>query len=211
MQIRMLSRIVATAIGLALMIGLAFPQEKKGEPAEAGPEMDEMMKMWKELGTPGEAHHLLNDLVGSWETTSKVWMGGQGQDAPPMETKGTAEMKWIMGGRFLLQEAKGQMMGEPFTGMGITGYDNYKKQYVTFWIDDMGTAMYTGDGKADQSGRMLTVYGKMDEPMTGEHDKTVKYVTRIISKDKHIFEIHDLAIGEPNTKIVEITYTRNKK
>jgi len=57
---------------------------------------------------------------------------------------------------------------------------------------------------------MLTLYGKMDKPMTGEHNKNVKYVTRIVGPDKHIFEVHDLAIGEPNTKVVEVTYTRKK-
>ena len=60
------------------------------------------------------------------------------------------------------------------------------------------------------TGKVLSLYGKMDEPMTGEHDKNVKYVSRMISADKHIFEVHDLAISEPNTKVVEVVYTRKK-
>ena len=79
-----------------------------------------------------------------------------------------------------------------------------------FWIDDMGTVMSTGDGNFDQSGKVLTLFGKMDEPTTGEYDKNVKYVSRWIDNNKFIFEIHDLAIGEPNTKVIEVEYTRKK-
>jgi hypothetical protein len=46
--------------------------------------------------------------------------------------------------------------------------------------------------------------------MTGEHGKTIKYVTRIVNNDKHMFEIHDLSIEEPNTKVMEMVYTRAK-
>ena len=56
----------------------------------------------------------------------------------------------------------------------------------------------------------LTMYGKMDEPGTGEHGKNIKYVTRLLGRDKQVFEVHDLAIGEPNTKVMEMTYTRKK-
>jgi hypothetical protein len=52
------------------------------------------------------------------------------------------------------------------------------------------------------------MWGLMDEPMTGEVGKHVKYVTRVINDDKFIFEIHDLAIGGDKTKVVEIVYTR---
>jgi len=33
---------------------------------------------------------------------------------------------------------------------------------------------------------------------------------RIISPDKFIFKVHDLIIGEPNTRIVEVVYIRRK-
>ena len=53
----------------------------------------------------------------------------------------------------------------------------------------------------------------MDEWLTGEHDKAVKYVFRIINDDKHVFEVHDLGIvdgDKENTKVIEITYTRDE-
>jgi len=58
------------------------------------------------------------------------------------------------------------------------------------------------------NGKVLLTYGTIDEYLTGEHDKMVKYVWRFLSEEKIVLEIHDLAIGEFNTKVVEITYVR---
>lgn len=195
---------------LIVFAASAFAQEKKtGEMKSPAPAaMDEMMQKWMETIKPGEPHKGFNDFVGSWETTTSIWM--QGHDAPPTVTKGTAEFKMIMDGRYLLQETTGEMMGMPMTGMGVTGYDNFNKKYVSFWIDNMSTAMYTSEGSFDPTGKVMSLYGKMDEPMTGEHDKNVKYVSRMVGPDKQIFEVHDLAIPEPNTKVVEVVYTRKK-
>lgn len=191
--------------------GQAFSQENKvrgKEDAKPAADMQEMMKKWMEIATPGDAHKQLDQFVGKWETVTRMWWEGPAR--PPAESKGASEIKWIMDGRFLLEESSGQMMGMPYRGMGITGYDNFKKKYVVSYIDNMGTAMYTGEGKFDQGSKVLTSYGKMDEPMTGEHDKTVKYVMRVVGKDKYIFEIFD-EVGSPGEfKAVEITYTRKQ-
>jgi len=193
---------------LGLCFNVAWSQEKKAATPPAMPNMEEAMKKWREAITPSENHKKLEVFAGSWETTTNIWM--QGPTAPPTVTKGTAEIKWALGGRYQQQEAKGEMMGQPMSGVGFTGYDNFNKKYVGFWIDNMNTAMYVSEGGFDQSGKVLTLYGKMDEPMTGEHDKNVKYVSRMISPDKFIFEVHDLIIGEPNTRVVEVAYTRKK-
>ncbi len=168
---------------------------------------DEMMKKWMEVSTPGDNHKKMDDLVGTWETTVSMWMGA---DQPPQVTKGVAEMKWVLGGRFIQEDMKGEMMGMPYSGMGLLGYDNFNKKYTFVWADNSSTQMSTSEGTFDPTGKVITYFGKMDEPMTGEHDKTVKYVTRIVSKDKNIFEIHDLSLPEPNTKVMEIVYTRKK-
>jgi hypothetical protein len=49
----------------------------------------------------------------------------------------------------------------------------------------------------------------MDEPATGEKDKPVKYFHRVLTPDKHVFEIHDVALGA-NSKVMEMSYTRKK-
>jgi hypothetical protein len=102
------------------------------------------------------------------------------------------------------------MMWMAWKGMGVTGYDNFKKKYVFTFLDNMGTAILTGEGDFDAKNNVMTSYGKMDEPLTGEKNKTVKYVTRILSKDKHVFEIYDL-VGTPHEfKVIEMVYTRKQ-
>ena len=177
----------------------AKDKDKKAAPDEA-----EMMKNWEEAATPGAAHKLLDQLTGEWNVASKCWMA---PDAPPMETKGTTSTKWILGGRFLQDDFNGEFMGKPMKGLGITGYDNLKKKYTSFWIDEGGTAMYTSLGTASADGKTLTFIGKMDDPMTGEMDKTIKFILRMEGKDKHSFEMHEVAKGK-ETKIAEMTYTR---
>ncbi len=203
---------IALAVTCCLALSLTAAQEKKAEQQPGQPpqeQMDPMMAKWKELSTPGEAHKKLSDFAGVWETETRMWMGGEGSGQPAV-TKGKSEHKMILGGRFLLQEFKGEMMGMPMTGWGLTGYDNYAKKYIGIWVDDMSTVLATMEGTMDKSGTVLTMFGKMDEWMTGELGKTVKYVTRFISKDRHVFEIHDMSIGEPNTKVIEVTYMRKK-
>jgi hypothetical protein len=209
MKLRMLLFTIAIACASLLGAGQAVSQENKAQAksdAKPSADMQEMMKKWMESATPGEAHKRLEPFVGKWETAIRMWPEGPGK--PPAESKGSSEIKWIMDGRFLLEEYSGQMMEMPHRGMSITGYDNFKKRYVVSYLGNTGTAIYTGEGKFDMDNKVLTSYGQMDEPMTGEHDKTVKYVVRLLNKDKHVFEIFD-EVGGPNEfKVIEITYTR---
>jgi hypothetical protein len=167
----------------------------------------EMMKKYLAASMPGEAHKKLDNLVGSWDIATTIWMDGP--DQPPTTGKGTAELKWVLGGRFLQQETKGEYMGMPTAGMGFNGYDNLDKKYTMFWIDNTATAVYTAEGIFDKSGKVLTMYGKMDEVLTGEHDKYAIYVVRFVDKDKWIFEFQD-ATSQPSTKVGEMVYTRKK-
>jgi hypothetical protein len=199
---------ILLAVVLLISADEVFSQEKsKGnEKAPAIPE--EMMKKWVEAAAPGDPHKLLDQFVGKWEVSSRVWLEGPGR--PPMEGKAAAEIKWIMDGRYVQEDATSQMMGMAHKSIGITGYDNLKKKYVTSYIDNMGTGIYTGEGTLDGSGKVMTLFGKYDEPTTGERDKVIKFVTRLIGPDKHVFEIYDL-VGTPDEfKSLEMTYVRKR-
>ena len=104
----------------------------------------------------------------------------------------------------------GELMGTPLSGIGYTGYDIYNKKYVGFWIDNSSTAMFTMEGAFDQSAHTLTMYGKVDEWMTGERDKNVKYVFRFQGADSFVFEVHDLSVAGAGGMMMEIVYRRAK-
>jgi hypothetical protein len=185
---------------------VAFADEKKAaKNADVSPE--EMMKKVEAAGKPGAQHKALEPLIGEWTAEVKTWMV---PEAPPMVTKGTAKSTWVMNGRFVREEFKGEMMGKPFNGVGLTGYDNQKQKYNSTWVDDISTAIFVSDGTASEGGKVITFVGKMDCPMTEQKDMPFKNVLRIISADKFVFEMHDPSKGE-HSKKMEITYVRSKK
>ena len=206
MRIRTLGSYTAAVVAGALVVSLASADEKPAKSqGSAAPNMEEMMKKWQAAATPGPAHKALDPLVGEWNVEARWWMAGP--DGPPTESKATAQVRWILGGRFVQEDYSGDMMQKPFHGIGVTGYDNLKKKYISTWIDDMGTAIFACEGATDPDGKVLTFLGKMDDCMTGQKDKPMKYVVRILSPDKHTFEMHDLSLGG-KSKIGEMTYTR---
>ncbi len=200
-----LARCAAVAMASGLLIQSLHGDDQKPAAGAGAPDMEQMMKKMEELAAPGPEHKLLADMAGEWDAEVRSYMTAPG--APPTVSKGTRRSRMILGGRFLQEEFQGEMMGKKFTGMGLTGYDKFNKKYVSLWMDDMGTGMFTSEGTSDESGKVLTFNGKMDEPMTGEKAKPVRAITRILGPDKHVFEMHDLVLGD-KSKVLEITYTR---
>ena len=102
-----------TCLALLLLASPVMAKEKKQTK-----QMDQQAEMeaYMKLATPGEPHKLFATLAGSWTTTNKEWME---PGKPPTESTGTAEMKMLLDGRFLYQEFTGNMMGQPFSGVGI--------------------------------------------------------------------------------------------
>jgi len=185
---------------------------EKSATEKLDPQGEEMIKKMEAAGTPGAAHKALDPLVGEWNAEVKSWMN---PDAPPTVSKATAKSTWVMNGRFVQEEFEGEFMGKPFRGRSLTGYDNTKQEYTSVWIDDMHTSLFTSSGKAeltvtgrdDAGGQVITLEGKYDCPLTGRKDVPAKQVLRIISRDKHVFEMHD-PTRSGNTMTMEIAYTR---
>jgi hypothetical protein len=183
----------------------AWSQDAKQQQPADSPEA--MMEQYLKIGQPGPAHKELEKRAGKWEHVTKMWFD---PSKPPTESKGTTEYRLILGGRYLLQEFSGEFLGKPFNGVGFIGYDNFKKQYITVWIDSIGTSVFTSLGSPDASGNVITYIGEMDEPVTGEKNKKIRSVERIVDNDRHIFEMYDNIPGVGEVKTMEITYTRKK-
>ena len=132
-------------------------------------------------------------------------MGGPGSQA--MESDGRSEIKWVLDGRFLMDQHTGTMMGQPYLGIGMTGYDSYRNMYTNSWRSNQGTNTLTMSGMRHPETGIFTYYGEMDEPSLKVTARTVKYVARIIDANHYVFEIIDLHAGE-DYKVVEIAYER---
>ncbi|MDA8016214.1 MAG: DUF1579 domain-containing protein [Thermoanaerobaculia bacterium] len=173
---------------------------------EGSVDLAAMMNRAREFTAPGEHHQLLSRFLGTWDTEFRITM----MPNQPAE-KGEATFGWLVDGRWLKQESTGTLMGQPMQAFMILGYDNFKQSYVTATVGSVDTALLTSEGDLDPGGEVLITYGTLDEYLTGEHDKMVKYVWRFHSEDRMTMEVHDLPIGEKNTQVIEVTYTRKSE
>ncbi|MFH0726754.1 MAG: DUF1579 domain-containing protein [Pseudomonadota bacterium] len=168
-------------------------------------DMNAMMAVSQKLAIPGAPHQLLASMAGSWDTRTKSWMA---PGEPTVESTGTCEQKILLGGRYLHQEFTGDMMGTAFTGFGVTGYDNYKKKYVSIWMDSMSTGIYFFEGTAGEDGKTITQECHYDDPVKGP--MKWRSVTKIVNDDTHLFEMYGSDQTGNEEKMMEITYTRRQ-
>ncbi len=183
-----------------LMISTSLGEEKHHE---NGMDMQAMMETYEKLSIPGPPHIQLTSLKGSWATKTKEWMD---PNKPPMESMGSCEMKTLLGGRFLQQECSGSMMGQPYSGIAINGYDNIGKKYVSTWMDSMATGIFVMEGTASADGKTITLMGEHESPTGGT--MTHRALWKIVDSNNQVFEMYGTHPGSPEMKMMEMTYTR---
>lgn len=192
---------VAALIG-AFALGRAGAQEEMGD--DAAKKAAEEQAMWEELAKPGSQHHALMKAVGTWTVDCKFWM----QPGAPMESKGSAVFTSLLGGRYLRQEYKGTFMGQPFDGIGCTGFNNATQKYEDVWIDSMGTGMMIMTGTETKPGKVWEFSGSSAGP-DGTESK-MRSVMTMTSDDEHVVEMFGTE-GGVERKWMELKYTREKK
>jgi hypothetical protein len=190
-------------MALALLVvctSVVADEPKKEMPADQKAMMEAMMKAM----TPGEPHKLLDNMVGTFDAKVSSWMQ---PGAPPMVSTGTSVNSWILGGRFVEQKFNGSFMGQPFSGIGYTGYDNIKKQYWGSWMDSMSTGVMMSTGSTSDNGKTWKFTASMPDPMTGKDAPMEERVT-VTDKNHHMFEMWSPGPDGKMYKMMEITYTR---
>lgn len=164
--------------------------------------MQEVMKSMQ----PGEKHAVLKNFVGTWKAVVK----STGPDGKPMTEECESVNTLINDGRFLKQEFKGSMMGQPYTGTGYLGHDNATGKYQSFWMDSMNTSMTIIEGTADESGEVITFGGQASCPVT-KSKVPCKAKMTLVSETEHSFSMSmpdPMSPGKDHT--MEITYSKAK-
>ncbi|MBI5443425.1 MAG: DUF1579 domain-containing protein [Deltaproteobacteria bacterium] len=164
---------------------------------------EEMMAVYEKFAVPSAPHQLLASLAGAWTTRTTAWME-PGQ--PPVEGTGTCHQKMLLGGRYLQQEYAGEMMGKPFEGVNLLGYDNFTKKYQSVWIDSMSTGVYYFEGAASADGRTITQESHYEDPVRGP--MTWRSVMRIVDNDALEYEMFVTPEGGAEEKMMEMTVSR---
>jgi hypothetical protein len=166
--------------------------------------MDKMMK----AATPGPQHAMLAKLAGEWNCTVKFQTD---PSQPVQESQSTAVITSLMDGRYIQEVDAGNVMGMPFNGMGIYGYDNVSGKFVSSWIDNMGTGMMSSLGTADAAGKTIRWEGTMNDPVTGKASKE-RMVMTFADDDHHTFEMYGTPPGaKKEMKTMTIDYVRKQQ
>jgi hypothetical protein len=188
-----------TLIAALLLLSAAAPV-RSAEP-------DEMTKKMMEYGTPGEEHARLKPLIGKWEAKTTMWMA---PGAKAEESKGKSSFEWVLDGRFLKQEFKGDFNGQKFEGLGYLGYDKFTKEYISTWMDSMMTGMMKSNGQWDAKTGTIKEKGTFACAMTGEKNKWYRSEWKL-PKDKEntsLFAMWSKDAKGKEFKSMEIVYTR---
>ena len=160
-----------------------------------------MMAEMAKFSMPGKEHETLKGMEGKWKATVKMWTG----PGEPTVTQGSMDNEMEFGGRMLEGQFKGDMMGMKMEGLSLMGYDNKKKEFWSFWTDNMSTSAMMMNGPASADGKTITMKGMMD----GMDGKPTEHVmtTKIVDPDTHVFTMAAM-MGGKMTTMMEITYNR---
>jgi hypothetical protein len=168
----------AALFGAGLIAGAAAIGVGQDSKPASAPTPEEMMKMMAEMppeqmmqaymekigslvaANKGQ-YDALRHCVGEWKVTQNHHMGEN-----VMESKGT-ESCAMLGDYWLVSEYTGDVMGSPFEGRLIAGFDPVAGKAVGVWIDTMAPTMMVFEGEHDLATREAVLHSTMLDPMTG--------------------------------------------
>lgn len=165
------------------------------------------MQACMEAATPGKMQQRLLDAAGTWHGKSRMWMSA---DAQPADCTGSCTISSMLDGRYAKTEVSSDMPGMgPFTGFGITGYDNVSQSFQCTWVDNMSTGIMSGKGELSSDGKTLTWTYSFNCPIT-KKPAVMRIVDQNTGKDSMTEEIFST---DPHTgkefKMMETEYTRS--
>ena len=191
----------AAAIGFVATLALA---QSGSEHPPMTPEQQAEMDAYMKAGTPGAPHQALAAMAGSYDVKVKSWHEPGG---PAQEDVGTATRSMLLDGRVLAEKFDGAMMGMPFTGHGMTGFDNVTGKYWSTWNDSMSTGIMVSEGSCDAKAQACTFTGSWNDPIKKAPFKA-RMTTRWTSPTTEIFEMYGPGKDGKEMKMMEITYLK---
>ena len=127
----------------------------------------------------------------------------------PSFDAGTAEIKWILGGRYLEVAYAGTFLGGPFQGIGHTGFDNIEEKYFTTWIDSAGTGVLHSEGTFDAATQSITYTGECPDANEWKYVKC-RTVEKTIDADHWTQQMYTPGPDGKDFLCMDIAYTRAK-
>ena len=151
---------------------------------------------------PGPEHELLKKDVGTWDATVEMMM----PPGPP--SKGVETNVLGPGGLWVISDFKSEMMGAPFQGHGVAGWDPAKKKYVGTWVDSMSTGISVTESAYDPATKTST--GILEGPGPDGMPMKMKAVTQYQDDDTRVFTMYMKGPDGKEAPSMRITYKRRK-
>ena len=82
---------------------------------------------------PTAEHKNLEEYAGNWKVACKFYMD---PSQPPMETNATEKIE-LVGDFWTVSRFESNMMGAPFVGSALLGYEPHTGKFVSTWVDSM--------------------------------------------------------------------------
>jgi len=186
--------------------------EKKADEIQTSKEMmpepdsATMMKNWQDYMTPGDMHKMMAKWDGAWNGEVSVCMY---PGAPWQKSASTAVNKMIMNGLYQQTEHTGEMMGMPFNGQSTVGYDVHLKEFVSTWIDNMGSGIMVLKGPWDEATKTITLKGTMIDPGT-KKETAVRETFKITDDNTQEMAMYVMMPDGKEFNTMNIKYTRKK-
>jgi len=177
----------ALVLGMTFVVGGRAPGRQEG----GGPPMPK----------PTAHHEAMKKGVGVWDVVMKM----TGPDGKPVESKGTWTSR-MLGEFWCVSDFKGDMMGMPFQGINLRGYDADKQKHVAVWVESTAPEMSLSEGECSDNCRKITLWSTGKDPVTGQPTRW-KMVTEGKSDDEFVLTMS--SEGKTGGEMV-MTYTRKK-
>ena len=132
---------------------------------------------------PTADHDVLDNLWGKWQYAVKI---GDASDEPLLLD---ADYRWALGGRFLVGSYDGYVDGGLFQAREILGYDSFRGEYRSVWVDNNTTAFTLSTGVYDARAKTLTFKGVQDNVEKDIRDEPFKFVYRFIDENHFRIEV----------------------
>lgn len=167
------------------------------------PEQKAEMEIYMKAGAPGAPHKSMAESVGSFKVVVKT---GPEPGGPPTEESGSATRAMILDGRILVETFNCSMMGQPFSGQGMHGFDNVTGKHWSTWVDSMSTGMMVSEGTCDAANECRFT-GTYNDPVK-QAPVTARMISRRTSPTTELFEMWGPGKDGKELKMMEIIYTK---
>ncbi|WP_223645847.1 DUF1579 domain-containing protein [Corallococcus sp. EGB] len=150
-------------------------------------------------------HHLLSQLVGSWEGVARTWFQ---PDKVEDESPSSGTFRSVLDGRFVVYEYTSAFGGKPLSGIATLGHHLDQGRFTMAWVDTfhVGTDIMTLQGEPGGDDR-FSVTGSY---FIGEQSPRWGWRVDIdvAGPDALVITHFNIQPGEAPQKAIEIQYKR---